>query len=503
MRSPTLLAAVLVSLAACAPRDDRPESGEGYRISAEPLSLTVYAGTPADTPIWTRIAEETNIRIRFLEPTGGTWEDSRTALELAIASGAAADLYLGDRDQLNLHGEAGALRDLGELARQYAPNVTRYLLADPDTRDQATSFTGKLFVIPRLGESAPRYAFFLRQDWLDRLGLEAPRTIEQWLLTLRAFRDRDPNENGRADEVPYFTREKLVGIWTFAYAFDADFNWRLRDGVPVYGPVEPEFRDFLEFVSRLYREGLLDNQYLTRTPDVLDDLLASDTGGATSDWIRLVTRKATQYAQVVPGLRMTAVLPPYIPGRSRPATRMQTPTVDTVGMAISVNNPHPVESIRLLDYLYSDHGSELLSFGIQDTHWRLEGGRHVFTPETLAHPDGPFAALAAAGAGGFPYRVHPELGSVIAAIDPATAAVEDMYRPIMDRQFPPLKYLATELERVYPLYAAMEAYKEDVITKLILGVEPMSSFDTFVSRIQELGLDEVNATVRAAWERRR
>ena len=498
-----LLAISLALLAACRGREETSGAPATYRISEQPLELTLYgAGTASDAPIWRRVEKETNIRIRFLEPEGGSWEDSRAALALSIASGAPADLYSGDRDELNLHGEAGAFVELGELARQYAPYVSRYLLADRELKDQATSFTGKLFVIPRLGEPTPRYAFFLRGDWLDRLGLRPPATIDDWITVLRAFRDRDPNRNGRADEVPYFTREKLVGIWTLVYAFDADFTWRLRDGVPVYGAVEPEFRDYLDFLSMLYRERLLDNQYLTRSPEVLDDLLGNDTGGATSDWIGLVTRRAAKHAAEVPGLSMVAVPPPFIPGRSRPTTRMQTPAVDTVGVAISVNNRHPVESLRFIDYLYGEHGSELLSFGLEAVTWMLSGGRHVFTPQALSDPDGPLGALAKAGAGGFPYRVHPDLRAALAANDPETAKVEELYRPVMQPRFPPLKFLPAELQGSYPRFAAMEAYKGEMVHRFILGVEPVSSFPAYVRRMTELGLDEVTDAVRRAYERR-
>lgn len=44
--------------------------------------------------------------------------------------------------------------------------------------------------------------FFINRTWLDRLGLAVPTTIEELTDVLRAFRDRDPNGNGLADEIP-------------------------------------------------------------------------------------------------------------------------------------------------------------------------------------------------------------------------------------------------------------------------------------------------------------
>ena len=45
----------------------------------------------------------------------------------------------------------------------------------------------------------------VRKDWLDKLGIPMPETIDDWYAMLQAFRDKDPNGNGKKDDVPFTT----------------------------------------------------------------------------------------------------------------------------------------------------------------------------------------------------------------------------------------------------------------------------------------------------------
>ena len=61
-------------------------------------------------------------------------------------------------------------------------------------------------------------AYFIRYDWLEKLGLEVPESVDELKAALEAFRDQDPNGNGQKDEVPFFARQwqeliRLVTSW--------------------------------------------------------------------------------------------------------------------------------------------------------------------------------------------------------------------------------------------------------------------------------------------------
>ena len=102
---------------------------------------------------------------------------------------------------------------------------------------------------------------------MDALGLSMPSTAEELTEVLRAFRDRDPNKNGRKDEIPLaFLGSFDLKFLGHAFGLIAnDYNVRAVDGKTVFVPLDPRYRAFVEWLRDLYAEGLLDQQGFTTT----------------------------------------------------------------------------------------------------------------------------------------------------------------------------------------------------------------------------------------------
>ncbi len=126
----------------------------------------------------------------------------------------------------------------------------------------------------------------LRKDWLDKLGLKVPTTIAEWETVLTAFRDKDPNGNGKKDEIPYLATIKpenetdLNHMFVGAYGITADFY---QDGGKVqYGPIQPQFKEYITQMARWYKEGLLDKDYATTDGKLKDAKVTNNQLGAFS-----------------------------------------------------------------------------------------------------------------------------------------------------------------------------------------------------------------------------
>ena len=198
--------------------------------------------------MWNRAAERTNIKVKFKTIPAGTSDDMKQALALEVAAGASFDVYCGDKNDLNEHGDAGAFIDLEPLVKQYAPTIKKYLLDDKEARDLLLSNAGKMFVVAQMAAIKAKTGFLVRKDWMDKLNQKVPVTPDDWLKMFRAFRDGDPNGNGRADEIPFFVRTILDDMWSWGTPFNAETyresEFNLRDGKFVYDATQPAFKEF-------------------------------------------------------------------------------------------------------------------------------------------------------------------------------------------------------------------------------------------------------------------
>ena len=130
----------------------------------------------------------------------------------------------------------------------------------------------------------------VRKDWMDKLGLEEPSTLDEMADLLRAFITEDPDGNGQDDTVGLVVHNEVYGGYpnnTFAVdniftAFDAYPSVWIKDesGNAVYGSVQPEMKDALQLMRDWYAEGLIDKEFTTRTYDDIVALLSSGQCGA-------------------------------------------------------------------------------------------------------------------------------------------------------------------------------------------------------------------------------
>ena len=163
--------------------------------------------------------------------------------------------------------ESGQLIDLLPLLEEHAPNLWALLQANPDWLEAITLPNGKVGALPGIQELAPHNAMWINKSWLDKLGLEVPTDMESLRKALIAFRDRDPNDNGKQDEIPML----FLGPWElkfFSHAWGVaanDYNIYLdEEGVVHYWPQEDSFFEMIKTLRDLFAEELLDpNGFVT------------------------------------------------------------------------------------------------------------------------------------------------------------------------------------------------------------------------------------------------
>jgi putative aldouronate transport system substrate-binding protein len=185
-------------------------------------------------------------------------------LNVMMAAGNAPDLsFTYDAVLVGSYVSQGGLADLTKYVNQ-APALSKW--TGKEAMDYGT-WGGKIYAIPGKRQILGISGSWIRKDWLDKLGLAAPKTTQEWLTAVRAFRDKDPGKLG----------DKLVPIGggfsggpdlNIMYSFYKPATERERAGWigptstrPARDIAIPGAKDGLKFCNMLQNEGLIQKDW--------------------------------------------------------------------------------------------------------------------------------------------------------------------------------------------------------------------------------------------------
>lgn len=311
-----LLAAALAAASGCRGEDAAPSGAvrpefsaaaseqEGDVRSAKPVSLRIgfkipdshlMAGDSNDNNPVTRYLESmTNIRISHDWEAKGE-EAYSQRVRMAVDSRDLPDAMVVDREQLERLIAGGMIEDLTEVFSRYGSPLVKDMYRS--TGDQVlaeASRGGRLYGLPNVALQADSATLlWVREDWLSRLGLSPPETLEDIERIARAFVERDPDGNGKRDTVGisgyrnivYGQKPRINGFDSVFNAFGAyPGNW-VRDsgGEIIYGSVAPEAKEALALLADWYKRGLIDPDF-PLYQETQEPIVASKTGIFFGPW---------------------------------------------------------------------------------------------------------------------------------------------------------------------------------------------------------------------------
>lgn len=350
-----------------------------FPIVKEPITLKVLVvSTPVvsdwETNEFTKWYEEkTNIKINFeVTPEGS---DQRDIFNLTMASGDLPDVILSfdvTPTQQMLYGEQGSFVPLNDLIEKYGPNTKKMFEEFPGVEDAITAPGGNIYALPQISSCYQCSMFqkaWIYQPWLDELGLEMPQTTEEFYQVLKAFKEQDPNGNGIADEIPLASTAYKKGWGPFfdrflmdAFVNNAQYNGinrlSLDNGTIVADYVQPEWKQGLEYVNKLYSEGLIAPESFTMDGNQIKELGYQD-GNVTIGVLRSagVSGAFQLFDESTNGAGWNYVAVPPLEGpngfRSTPWNPY--PFVVSPGTFIITSaNEYPVETMRWADGFYTE-----------------------------------------------------------------------------------------------------------------------------------------------------
>ncbi|AFC29182.1 family 1 extracellular solute-binding protein [Paenibacillus mucilaginosus 3016] len=459
--------------------------------------------------------ELTGIQVKWTHPPLGQQKDQ---FNLLVATNDMPDvIYYNWYDAVG--GPEKMLADgriirLNEYIDHYAPNLKKLIESDPDIKKQISLDDGTIYMFPYIRSEGRKLnataGQIIRKDWLDKLGLKVPTTIDEWYTVLKAFRENDPNGNGKKDELPYTgsSAGSLNRLHEFAPAFGVIGGLQFKDGKVVYGPLQPEYKTFLETMVKWYGEGLIDPEIITNDGKAIDYKITNHLAGTFGAGVFSgIGKYMNLMKDTNPQFNLTGVPQPIGPAGKPYSKDDLDMKVLSYGEAItsSAEEDKIKYIVQWMDFNYSPQGHELFNFGIEGESYTKEGDAVKFTDTILKHPkltyDQALASYALSVMDGPMNQDGRYLDALMSF--PGQKEANEAWMKADDSLALPtyLRFTEDESRIRASVLNPITTYVNEMMTKFVTGKIPLSEYDKFTQTIQSMGIDQVVKIYEDAYAR--
>ncbi|MEK3910302.1 extracellular solute-binding protein [Paenibacillus sp. FSL H7-0331] len=298
-------------------------------------------------------------------------------LNVLVASQQAPDLiWEYDRTYIGKLITQGAVQPIDEYIEKYSTSYKKYLQENPHLKPYLT-FDGKMYAVAteRALDTVANHGIWIRKDWLDKLNLKAPTTMEELIEVAQAFKNKDPDGNGKSDTTP------IVGSYSYTFeifsAMNAAVNnqWYVEDGKMKYGATLDRFGDAIALEKQFYELGLVDKEFLTdKNSQRAQQLWATGKAGMyMGQWGMESSNK--DLLKNIPDAKPIA-LEPVATKNGKNGLYQETPTFIYVAFNKEMKNPKA--AVEYLDWII-EKGWKTLRYGQEGTHYKDVNG----VPQTI------------------------------------------------------------------------------------------------------------------------
>ncbi|MDW7658536.1 MAG: hypothetical protein SCM11_15315 [Bacillota bacterium] len=466
-----------------------------------------------------------------------------TTVNMLFASKQMPDIVdhsLSASDMDNLFRQ-GLILPLNDLIDANAPTVKQTFEENPLFYVAHGNSDGEILRLPSNFTFNPQHRIrmlHINLVWLDKLSLPIPETTEAFYDTLKAFKDNDMNNDGKNNEVLTAYNTPSLGD-PIAPAFGAKWWWNASssyyydaDGTIYHEFVQPSALEFLTYMNKLYEEGLLDNDYTGQTTEAYNEKMYTGRIAAFADhfWGSAVASTAAR-ANGIDDAEYIQV-PPLVTDIGNQKQVYRRDATGYGGWMITSNCAYPERAINIAEFGYTNEGSQIVYYGeaspggkyyrdptaeeIADVgleppvylmQYTEEGQKRHFD-ESLSvfwSKEGfnasliPFQ-LVSRDASALVWSNYPNRGKYRLAEKDHILSV--LNKGINEYAIDAIRFMTATPEQnsVLEEKAELFVYMDEMIDKFVTGNEPLSNWDAYVAKCNELGLAEVLEVMQARYE---
>ncbi len=402
----TISAVVLTAslLAACsskeepaAPANSPDQSKTGATTPAkQQLTLRILIDSPANAKlpaanedfVLKKIEEKFNVKLQVDYNAAGN--DYTNKLNAQLAANDPPDMW---RDTNGDGGQKYALDGLlGDMTNivtpQAMPNYFKYWVDEPTLKGYQVF---NQFLRAPLPYNKEVYrAWYIRKDWLDTLGLQIPKTYDEYLNVLRAFTKKDPDGNGKNDTYGFTTAGggTTLGLEWPEYQKNGLISAAfLENNTFIDGQTDPRIEGVLNDIIKVIGEGLVDPDWLlNKNPQHIDKAAQGKAGVVYGTVKELAFDSNPQGLQTkTKQLFPKANWVPFTPFGSTPIASGVAPGSPFLfPKGVIDKQPEKAKRIaEILDWLASEEGFIMTHYGLENKHFTRSGSTITLKPEAI------------------------------------------------------------------------------------------------------------------------
>ncbi|MBQ4580373.1 MAG: hypothetical protein IJA83_06900 [Clostridia bacterium] len=466
----------------------------------------------------------------------GSNEEIDQAYLAYMAGGQYADILQWGHNDAYVGGVTkmyadGIIIELNDVIDKYMPNLKAILEANPELANDLKNDDGQFLYFTTLNGmntiedviGVTWWGPMLRKDWLENVGAEVPTTIEEWYDVLTLFKEGDPNGNGELDEIPLDGGAGAHMLFMGAYDIMSGIYVDPITGKVGYGEYSDGYKAWLETMNKWYSEGLMQNVFVDETGAITDGATVDEN--LYADLIGSWKGLSNYWEQRLPNLltknpNADFVAAPWV----KDANGSVYSGYEAFGrlgtnlVCISTDCDNVEAAARLIDTMYSEAGSILMTWGVEATekdadgnwingNWAYdENGKKYTVPWTWENVEYRGSIFPRHFTYAMAHANFPRFGQS----DYNATSYSEMYvgasKIWADSDFsmtyPSAIALPVEEQaEVTTLSEDMAAYIAEMQYKFITGAEPLTNYDAYLEQLQKMGIETIIGYYQAAYDR--
>lgn len=506
-------------------------------VFKETVKLTI--GVPAlekvdfDTNYYSLLLQEkANAELTFVIIPDTSEVNYKNKLAIMIATETPLpDIIIAhlSYQEISCYGSQGVFIPLNEYYEKSSYYIKKYIdSGDSIYLPYITSPDGNIYGIPRIApEIGDEWAYrsWINKTWLDYLGLPMPETTDDYYNVLKAFKEQDPNQNNKADEIPLIGSingwnrqhgEYLMNSFIYCnIGGDSNALYLLVDEnkklYPAY--ITPQWRAGLEYMNKLCSEGLMSPLSFTQSDTAFKKIIENEeiqlVGSFPSGSLSVYKDDSIRKRDMLP-------MPPLTgPDGACYATHVTTTIRQSFFITKYCNNPEA--AFRLGDLMWEEELSITNRFGKQGEHWEYYKGEEKGLYHSLGIPAtlkiiqnvwsqsghnanwndrAPGRRTDAMGTNGQVWDGDPYSFAYMTA-----QAVPLYIGKVPDEVVMNINYTEEEWNQICDIHTSLAAYVTESRTRFIMGDLPLSEWDNYLREFNAIGLDKYLEVTQKAYDR--
>ncbi|ADQ05924.1 extracellular solute-binding protein family 1 [Caldicellulosiruptor hydrothermalis 108] len=455
-----------------------------------------------------------NVKIEFIHPPSGSETEQ---FNLMLASKKLPDII--ETDWLSYPGGPlkaiadGVIIKLNNYLQKYAPNLKKYLDTHPDIKRDVITDDGTIYCFPfiregnltRVGDGP-----YIRKDWLDKLKLPVPETVNEWTNMLRKFRDNAKILNGRKAPIYPFSIAFRFGStlrtsWRGSFlagAWGITLDFYVENGKVKYGPLTSQYKEFIKVLQTWWKENLIDPDILNMNTQAIQAKILNDQIGA---YLGRVSGDTGRFLQAKKGTEFDITVAPWpvLKKGQKPEIGHKHFAYPGYGSAaITTQCKNIPLAMKILDWGYSKEGYMVYNFGIKGKSYVIKNGKPMYTDEILNNPKlSILEALSKYARAGWvgPFPQSEDYVVQILPFPQQREALKILSQPSNSKILPPVTLTVEESKKVANILNAINTYYDEMFVRMITG--KFTNIDSFQKTLKRMGIDEVLKVYQDAYNR--